>query len=145
MNPPLRQKEDVEALKEGLKNDIMDAISTDHAPHSKEEKEGSMTKAAFGIVGLETAVPLTITNLVRTGVITPLQMAAKMSTNPAKIAGIKGGSLKEGEIADIVVIDPEEKYIIDVEQFKSKGRNTPFGGYEVYGMVKYTISEGDDI
>lgn len=142
MNPPLRQKEDVEALKEGLKNDIMDAISTDHAPHSKEEKEGSMTKAAFGIVGLETAVPLTITNLVRTGVITPLQMAAKMSTNPAKIAGIKGGSLKEGEIADIVVIDPEEKYIIDVEQFKSKGRNTPFGGYEVYGMVKYTISEG---
>ena len=142
MNPPLRQKEDVEALKEGLKNDIMDAISTDHAPHSKEEKEGSMTKAAFGIVGLETAVPLTITNLVRTGVITPLQMAAKMSTNPAKIAGIRGGSLKEGEIADIVVIDPEEKYIIDVEQFKSKGRNTPFGGYEVYGMVKYTISEG---
>ncbi len=142
MNPPLRSKEDVQALKEGLKNGIMEAISTDHAPHSKEEKEGSMTKAAFGIVGLETSVALTITQLVRTGIISPLQMAEKMSTNPARIAGIDKGSLQEGKIADIAIIDPEKEYIIDVNTFKSKGHNTPFDGWKVFGEVRYTISDG---
>lgn len=142
MNPPLRTREDVEALKKGLQMDIMDVISTDHAPHSAEEKNGSMSKTAFGIVGLETSVALTITELVRTGILSPMQMAAKMSTNPARIAGIPGGSLKEGSVADVTVIDPEASYEIDPEQFLSKGHNTPFAGRKVYGKVMYTISEG---
>lgn len=142
MNPPLRRPQDVQALVEGLKDDIMDAISTDHAPHSKEEKNCSMAKAAFGIVGLETSVALTITSLVRKGIITPLQMAAKMSTNPARIAGLESGTLQVGAVADVTIIDPEAHYTIDPEKFKSMGRNTPFGGYEVYGEVKYTIGDG---
>ena len=101
-----------------------------------------MSKTAFGIVGLETSVALTITELVRTGILSPMQMAAKMSTNPARIAGIPGGSLKEGSVADVTVIDPEASYEIDPEQFLSKGRNTPFAGRKVYGKVMYTISEG---
>lgn len=142
MNPPLRSKQDVEAIKQGMKADIMDVISTDHAPHSREEKECSMVTSAFGIVGLETAVPLTVTELVKTGVLTPMQMAAKMSTNPAKIAGIDRGSLMEGKAADVVIIDMESSYEIRPEEFYSKGKNTPFGGREVYGKVLYTISDG---
>lgn len=104
MNPPLRSREDVQALKEGLRDNIMDVISTDHAPHTFEEKNTSMKKAPFGIVGLETAACLTYTELVLQGYLTPMQMAEKMSYNPAKIVGIDKGDIQPGKIADIVIL-----------------------------------------
>ena len=143
MNPPLRTKEDRQALLEGLKNDVFDVISTDHAPHTMVEKGVSMKSAPFGIVGLETSVSLTITELVDKGWITPMQMAEKMSYNPAQILHLTNkGSLKPGKDADVVVIDPKESYVIDVKDFASKGKNTPFQGKKVNGKVKVTICGG---
>ena len=143
MNPPLRAKEDVEALKQGLKDDIFDVISTDHAPHAFEEKQQSFQKAPFGIVGLETSVALTITELVDTGILTPMQMAEKMSYNPARILHMdRKGSLKPGKDADVTIIDPNVEYVIDPKTFVSRGKNTPFGGRKVKGSVKYTICDG---
>ena len=144
MNPPLRTKEDKEALLLGLKNDIMDVIATDHAPHSEEEKSRSIERAPFGITGLETAVALTVTELVKKDIITPMQMAEKMSYNPARIAGLTDrGSLAEGKAADIVLIDPDEAYTINKKEFASKGKNTPFDGRKVTGRVKVTICDGE--
>lgn len=142
MNPPLRSKEDVIALKEGLKNNIMDVIATDHAPHSEEEKEKSIRNAPFGIVGLETAFALTMTELVHTGILTPMQMVEKLSKNPAEILNIAKGTLKPGFVADIVIADPNEEYLIDVNEFVSKGKNSPFHGKQVKGRIKYTIVSG---
>lgn len=142
MNPPLRSREDIMALKEGLKNNIMDVIATDHAPHSAEEKAKSIKEAPFGIVGLETAFALTMTELVEQGYLTPMQMVEKMSLNPAKVLGIDKGSLAVGKAADVVIADPNEKYKIDVNEFASKGKNTPFQGKEVVGRVKVTIVDG---
>ena len=143
MNPPLRGKKDVEALKKGLQADIMDVIATDHAPHSEEEKNCSMTKAAFGIVGLETMASLTYTELVESGLLTPMQMAEKTSYNPARILGLcDKGAIAEGKIADIVVFDPNIEYVIDKHTFLSKGKNTPFHGRKVKGDVKYTLADG---
>ncbi len=142
MNPPLRSREDVEALKEGLKSGVMEVISTDHAPHSAEEKSGGFKNAPFGIVGLETSAALTMTELVDKGIITPLDMAAKMSYNPARVIGIDKGILAPGKIADIMIFDPDEEYTIDVNKFASKGKNTPFHGKKVKGQVKYTICGG---
>ena len=142
MNPPLRTREDVEALLEGLKNGIMDVIATDHAPHSREEKLASMRKAPFGIVGLETAAALTMTELVDKGYLTPLGMAEKMSYNPAKVIGIDKGTLKPGKAADVVIFNPNEEYTIDTAQFGSKGKNTPFHGKRVKGRVMATILGG---
>lgn len=142
MNPPLRSKEDILALKEGLKNNIMDVIATDHAPHSEEEKKKSIRSAPFGIVGLETAFALTMTELVHTGYLTPMQMVEKLSKNPAAILNIEKGSLKPGYAADIVIADPNEEYVIDVKEFASKGKNTPFSGKTVKGRIKYTLVNG---
>ncbi|MBE5948690.1 MAG: dihydroorotase [Lachnospiraceae bacterium] len=142
MNPPLRSAKDVQALKEALRDDIMDVISTDHAPHHADEKAKGIAEAPFGIVGSETAVALTVTHLLETGYLTPLQMAAKMSTNPAKILGIDKGTLQPGKIADITIINPTEEYVIDKNTFVSKGKNTPFHGKTVRGKVKYTIVSG---
>ncbi len=142
MNPPLRTRADVEALRQGLKDNIMDVISTDHAPHSAQEKAQSMEKAPFGIVGLETSVALTITELVEPGILTPMQMAEKMSYNPAKVLGIDKGSLAEGKPADITIIDPDAEYVIDTRTFFSKGKNTPFNGKKVKGLVRATICDG---
>lgn len=142
MAPPLRRKEDMEALRMGLKENIMDVISTDHAPHSPEDKTGSMRTAAFGIVGLETSVALTVTELVRPGILTPMQMAEKMSYNPAKVLGIDKGTLAEGAAADVTVINPDIEYTIDKKTFASKGKNTPFHGRKVYGKVMMTICDG---
>ena len=144
MNPPLRGKADVEALKAGLKADIMDVIATDHAPHAAEEKNCSMTKAAFGIVGLETMASLTYTELVEPGILTPMQMAEKTSYNPAKILGLtEKGAIAEGKIADIVIFDPNVEYVIDKNTFFSKGKNTPFHGRKVKGDVRYTLVDGN--
>lgn len=142
MNPPLRTRADRDALIEGLRDGTIDAIATDHAPHSAEEKNQSMRKAPFGIVGLETAVPLTVTRLLEQGVLTPLQMARVMSYQPARIANLDCGTLKEGKAADVVLIDPAEEYVIDKNTFATKGRNTPFDGWKVRGKVKMTICGG---
>ena len=142
MNPPLRTKADKEALIEGLKDGTFEVISTDHAPHAREEKGSDLIKAAFGIVGLETSVALTMTELVDPGILTPMQMAEKMSYNPARILGIDKGSLAEGKTADVVIIDPKAEYTIDVNSFASKGRNTPFNGRKVKGKVMMTVCDG---
>ncbi|MBQ2283061.1 MAG: dihydroorotase [Agathobacter sp.] len=142
MNPPLRTQADVLRLKEGLRDNIMDVISTDHAPHTFKEKNTSMKKAPFGIVGLETAACLTYSELVLQGYLTPMQMAEKMSSNPAKVIGIDKGDIAPGKVADIVIFDPNETYKIDKNTFASKGRNTPFHGREVTGKVKCTICSG---
>lgn len=144
MNPPLRTREDVDALIEGLRDGVIDAISTDHAPHHESEKGSDFTKCAFGIVGLETSASLTYTYLVKTGVLTPLQMAEKMSANPAKILKREDiGSLQEGKMADVLIFDPNIEYKIDKNEFASKAQNTPFDGMDVTGKVKMTIFEGD--
>ena len=142
MNPPLRTKADVEALKQGLKDGTMEVISTDHAPHAFQEKNTTMKKAPFGIVGLETAACLTYTELVLGGYLTPMQMAERMSYNPARVIGSDKGDIQPGKAADIVIFDPKETYRIDRDQFASKGRNTPFHGREVTGRVKCTICDG---
>ena len=144
MNPPLRSKADVEALKAGLKADIMDVIATDHAPHAEHEKDKSMKDAAFGIVGIETMACLTYTELVDKGVLTPMQMAEKTSYNPARILGLTDkGAVSEGKIADLVIFDPKREYTIDKNTFYSKGKNTPFDGYRVKGDVRYTLVDGE--
>ncbi len=142
MNPPLRSYEDVKAIKKALGDGTIDIIATDHAPHHRDEKRLSYEEAPFGIVGLETAVPLVITELVNTGIISPLQMVEKMSQNPARLLGIDRGSLMAGKIADITIIDPDFQYTIDAGDFVSKGKNTPFHGREVKGRVEYTIVGG---
>lgn len=142
MNPPLRTKEDVEALKNALKENIIEVISTDHAPHHVDEKNCEFEKAANGIVGLETSVALSITELVHKGVLTPSQLIEKMSYNPAKILNSDKGTLSLGACADVTVIDPDEEYVIDPEKFVSKAKNSPFGGFKVKGRVKHTIVGG---
>lgn len=142
MNPPLRATEDVAAIKEAIKDGTIDVIATDHAPHHYDEKNVEFDKAPFGIVGLETSFALSYTYLVKTGILTPMQLIEKMSTKPAKILGIEKGNLEVGKKADITIIDPEEKETIDPKEFVSKGKNTPFAGMEVYGKVIYTIVEG---
>ncbi len=142
MNPPLRNREDVDALKEGLKTGIMEVISTDHAPHGKEEKDQSMLKAPFGIVGLETSFALGYTELVDKGVLTLSQLVEKMSVNPAKVLGIDKGNLAPGKAADIVIADITKEYKIDSSKFVSKGKNTPFDGKKVKGRVITTIVDG---
>lgn len=143
MNPPIRSKADVEALREGLKNNVMDVIATDHAPHGSAEKNRTMKMAPFGIVGLETSAALTYTELVEGGILTPMQMVEKMSTNPAKILGLKEkGSVSEGMIADVVIFDPRVEYTIEKKNFASKGKNTPFEGRKVKGQVTTTIVGG---
>lgn len=142
MNPPLRTKEDVEALKQGLKEGIMEVISTDHAPHTAEEKNTIMQKAPFGIVGLETAACLTYSELVLGGIFTPMQMAAAMSYNPAKVMKMDKGDIQPGKVADLVIFDPNVTYKIDKTTFVSKGQNTPFDGREVTGKVVCTICDG---
>lgn len=142
MNPPLRSRADMEAVREGLRNGTMDVISTDHAPHSAEEKAKPIGAAPFGITGIETSLCLTYTGLVLTGILTPMQMAEKMSYNPAKIAGIDRGTLLPGRPADIIIVNVDDEIVIDRNNFVSKGHNTPFDGYKVKGIVEYTIVGG---
>ena len=142
VNPPVREAEDVEAIKEGLKDGTLDCIVTDHAPHHADEKNVEYDLAAFGISGIETSFSLSYTHLVKGGVLTLGQLAERMSGAPARILGLEGGALKEGGVADIMLADLNEKYVIDSRKFVSKGKNTPFNGSEVYGRVKATIVDG---
>lgn len=143
MNPPLRSREDVQALKEALRDGIMDVISTDHAPHGEEEKNQSMKKAPFGIVGIENSFAIGYTELVKRGYLTLSQLVEKMSVNPAKVLGIDKGNIAVGKTADVVVADISEEYEIDPEEFFSKGKNTPFAGKRVFGKVETTIVDGE--
>jgi dihydroorotase len=142
MNPPLRTRADVDALKNGLRDGIMEVISTDHAPHTIADKSKSMKEAPFGIVGLETAASLTYTELVQGGYLTPLQMAEKMSYNPARLIPVDRGDIAPGKPADIAIFNPNITYTIDKNTFATKGRNTPFDGRQVTGKVIYTICDG---
>lgn len=142
MNPPLRSRKDVEALRVGLSDGTMEAVSTDHAPHMEEEKKRPIAKAPFGIVGSETAYALTVTHLVKKGYLTPMQLVERMSVGPCRILGVPGGDLSEGMPADIVIADMDSEYVIDKNTFLSKGKNTPFDGEKVYGRVYYTIVDG---
>lgn len=142
MNPPLRSREDKEALIEGLRSGLVDVIATDHAPHHRDEKARPLKKAPFGIVGLETALGLTMTELVKKGILTPMELAKKLSYNPAKILGIDKGRLREGKTADIVVVDPDRTYTVNAARFASKGKNTPFDGRKLTGAVIATLVGG---
>ncbi len=142
MNPPLRTDRDRLALKEAVTKGTMDVISTDHAPHSREEKEQSFLKAPFGIVGLETSFAVCYTELVKKGKMTISGLIDRMSRRPAEILKRQTGVLKIGYPADITIADLNEEYEIDPSTFKSKGVNTPFTGKKVFGRIKYTISGG---
>jgi dihydroorotase len=140
--PPLRKKEDRDALIKGLRLGIIDAIATDHSPHHYSEKAEGFVDAPFGMSMLESAVSLVITELVAKDLLTPMQMVDRMSLRPSKIIGIDRGTLGVGKVADITIIDPKQKYVIDSSLFASKGKNTPFNGKEVKGKVIYTIVNG---
>ena len=143
VNPPLRTEEDRYGLIAGLKDGTIDIIATDHAPHSREEKAKEMTDAPSGMIGLETALALGITHLVRKGHMTMIQMLEKMTVNPAKLYNLDCGKIKEGENADLVIFDERERWIVDGDCFHSKSANSPFIGQELYGKVKYTICCGN--
>lgn len=143
VNPPVREDKDRKALLKGLKDGTIDCIVTDHAPHSAKDKQVEYNLAAFGISGIETSFALSYTYLVKSGVMPLFALAERMSAAPARILGLTGGELKEGEPADITIVDLNEKYVIDSKKFLSKGKNTPFNGFEVYGKVLYTIVDGN--
>ncbi|HHU68822.1 MAG TPA: dihydroorotase [Thermoanaerobacterales bacterium] len=143
VNPPLRTAEDVEAVRQGLKDGTIDAIVTDHAPHTIEDKEVEYDYASFGISGLETSLPLVITYLVNTGILTLSQAIEKMTINPANIINVPKGTLKPGSDADITIIDIEKSITVDTKKFKSKGKNSPFNGWELKGSVAMTIKSGN--
>ncbi|NWG03163.1 MAG: dihydroorotase [Syntrophaceae bacterium] len=145
VNPPLRSEEDVAAVREGLANGTIDIISTDHAPHSPEEKNRPWEEAPFGIIGLETSLGLILTFLVRPGILTLHQAIEKMTILPARIFGLEGlgvGKLKPGVKADLTLIDLDKKWKVDSNRFYSKGRNCPFHGWELCGKAILTIVNG---
>ena len=141
MNPPLRTAEDAAAVKQGLKDGTLDAIATDHAPHAADEKAVEFDAAPFGIVGLETAVGLSL-KLVAEGVLTMPELVMRMSTAPAKIIKSGGGSLTVGAVADITIIDPQAEWTVTPAEFRSKSRNTPFEGWKLKGRATRTIVGG---
>lgn len=143
MNPPLRTREDVDALKKGLKDGTIDVIATDHAPHSFDEKQVEYQSAPFGIVGLETALGLVVTELVNSGVLTLSQMIEKMSTNPRRIVNLPEIRIAEGEQANLTIFDPAAEWIVDVQAFKSKSKNSPFGGRKLTGKPVGVINNGE--
>lgn len=143
MNPPLRSEEDRLACIEGVLDGTIDIIATDHAPHSLEEKQKGLKAAPFGIVGFETAFPLLYTHFVKNGIFSLNHLINIMSTKPAKIFNLPYGKLEEGGFADITVIDLEKSFKINPNDFKSKGKNTPFTDYEVYGKTYLTLVDGN--
>jgi dihydroorotase len=140
MNPPLREESDRRAIIEGIKDGTIDIIATDHAPHSEEEKKKSITEAPSGIIGLETALALGITNLVDKDEISITRLIECMSTNPAKMYNLNAGSLSIGNPADITIFNPNEA--LSTDKWVSKSQNSPFTGADLKGKVKYTIVNG---
>ena len=142
VNPPLRTKTDVTGIIAGLKDGTIDVIATDHAPHSAEEKARTLTRAPSGMIGLETSLAITLTQLYHTKKMDLPNIIKRMSTNPADILGLSRGHMSLGAAADLVIFDPDEEWTVDPEQFASKARNTPFAGWKLKGKVKYTIAGG---
>ena len=143
MNPPLRSRRDLEVIRQALKDNTIEVIATDHAPHHIDDKNCEFEKAANGIIGLETSFGLSYTELVESGLISLNDMVAKMTANPARVLGSDKGQLRVGSAADIAIADIDNKYTIDVNTMVSKAKNTPFGGREVKGKVLYTICGGE--
>ena len=141
MNPPLRTADDVAAIQEGLRDGTLDAIATDHAPHSELEKDVEFDLAANGIIGLETALPLSLA-LVRDGLLSPAKLIELLSVNPTRILGVAGGSLAAGEVADLTVIDPERSFRYDLAEVVSKSSNSPFLGWDLTGKAVLTMVGG---
>jgi dihydroorotase len=142
VNPPLRTRKDVEAIKKGLKDGTIDSIATDHAPHAVEEKEVEFDFAPFGMVGLETALGLVVTELINKRILSWTQAIAKLTIYPSRILNLKGGRIKKDFPADLTIIDPKASWIVNPGQFKSKSKNSPFGGKKLWGKVSHTIVDG---
>lgn len=140
MNPPLRTEEDRQRIIKGLQEGTIEIIATDHAPHSKEEKDKPLDQAPSGITGIETSLALGVTELVEKGYLSMMQLLEKMTINPAKLYNMEQGRLQEGKPADVVLFDPEEEW--EVKGYKSKATNSPFTGWKLKGKVKYTICDG---
>lgn len=140
MNPPLRTEEDRQRIIKGLQEGTIEIIATDHAPHSKEEKDKPLDQAPSGITGIETSLALGVTELVEKGYLSMMQLLEKMTVNPAKLYNMEQGRLQEGKPADVVLFDPEEEW--EVKEYKSKATNSPFTGWKLKGKVKYTICDG---
>jgi dihydroorotase len=145
MNPPLREPADVEALRVGLKEGVLDMIATDHAPHHYESKERDFDDAPFGVVGLETALGLGVTELVERSGFTLSDLLDRMSTAPARVYHLPGGTLARGSVADVVVFDPDARWTVDPGKFLSKSQNTPFAWMELIGRVERTIVGGKTV
>ncbi len=143
VNPPIREEVDKQAILAGLKDGTLDCIVTDHAPHHINDKNVEYNLAAFGISGIETSFGFAITYLYKTGVLSLNEIADKMSYAPAQILDLAGGEIKEGGVADLMIADLNESYVVDPANFVSKGKNNPFGGYKLDGVVKYTIVDGE--
>jgi dihydroorotase len=141
-NPPLRSAADLTALQEGLRDGTIDAIATDHAPHSPIEKDVEFEQAAFGMIGLETALALSL-EMVRAGLVSPARLVALLSSSPAQVLGLPGGSLAAGDVADVTVIDPEYAWTVDAVALQSRSKNTPFGGRAARGRAMLTIVGGN--
>ncbi|MDA1108341.1 MAG: dihydroorotase [Nitrospinae bacterium] len=144
MSPPLRLESDLEAIKEGLRDDTIDIIATDHAPHDVVDKQVEFNRACFGIVGLETALPLTL-RLVEEKIFSLSKMVEKLSSRPSEIFNLNRGALGVGDIADIVIFDPDAEVVIDVSKFKSRSKNSPFNGWKVKGKVMRTLVAGKTV
>jgi dihydroorotase len=142
MNPPLRAEADRRAVVEGLHDGTIDCIATDHAPHTVDDKNVEYDRAAFGIVGLETAVALSMDRLVAPGVIDLTRLVELLAVNPARVLGLPGGTLAPGAPADVTVLDPTRRRKVDLDRFATKGRNTPFGGWELTGWPVLTVVAG---
>ena len=143
VNPPIREEKDRLAIIEGLKDGTLDCIVTDHAPHHADDKNVEYPLAAFGISGIETSLGFALEYLYKTGTLTLPQIADKMSYQPAKVLGLEGGEIAEGKVADFTIVNVDEEWTVDSSKFVSKGKNTPFNGYKLSGVVKYTIVDGD--
>jgi len=142
MNPPLRTADDVAALRDALRDGTIDVVATDHAPHHYDAKEREFADAPFGIIGLETALALVVTELVETGILDFPALVDRMATRPARLFHLPGGTLEEGAVADVTVFDPTREWKVDPTRFLSKGRNTPYAGRTLRGRALYTIVDG---
>jgi len=142
VNPPLRNRDDVNAIREGLKDGTIDVIASDHAPHTESEKEVEFERAEFGVIGLETELAVSITELLKAGLLDWAKLVKKLAFNPAKILNIDKGTLGVGKDADIVIVDPQKEWLVKKEKFASKSRNSSFIGMRLKGIVEYTICGG---
>ena len=145
MNPPLRTQADVQGVIEGLRDGTLDCVATDHAPHAAYEKDREFMIAPFGIHGLETSLALGITYLVKPGHLSLVQLVEKMATMPARILNLPGGTLGVGSSADVTVFSTETSWTVNADSFVSKGKNTPFGGWNLTGRTVATFVGGEQV